>query len=544
MAQIKKSQEPIILLLLLIILIIISYTGVTESISVVKYHLHWDIGKLIENYNLFLYAPKDFFLNTLPLHQGDGQAGWRTIFYLLPLFICIKLFGGLSLKAVYLFTITTSIFFLLFFYLWVKKFWSKKVAFFATFFLGYSAIFQEIARSGSYISFSILFAIILIFYSYNCLNNGKILSYFFLGILTGIAMYGYGTLRCLFLVVCICIMFERSCFSRKRLALFFIGLILVILPGIILTINKLNPEYSNLHSLFFDEELFTVGRFPLSELKQNVVCFLNRISGGPQIILPIITNNFHAHFLNRLLIAPFVIGVIAGLKRKNDYKHLLLILSLAIYLTPLITTNSGYSQARRSLLYIIPTYLFIGLGVDKAIVFINSLSSIFFKRALQLFLLSGIIFIAISEVFYTNKYIINANRDLGLLKFADNIKKFETGENLYYLETINTMSVYVYTNEGIILEVALMSGKDTHPNVVIIKDLNEIPRQLKSFYLVKSPYISQQEYGGLCKKYFMNYKLLCASPVLNYLNYSDRGLQSKFPEDMFFNLYFIVRQSS
>lgn len=543
---IKETRETIIMFFLLLLLIVVSYANIDESISVVKYHLHWSMSSLTKNYDLYLHSYKDFLLNTLMFHTGGGSAGWKTAFYLLPLFTFTKLFGGLSLYNIYLFTITTSIISLLLFYYWIRKFWGREVAFFSAFFLGYSAVFQEIARSGSYISFSVIFAVIWIIFLYRCSKNKSTLSYFLLGVLTGITWYGYGTLRCLTLVACAYILLSSPEKRAKKFMLFLMGMLIIIAPGIILKLKTVNlQEYKEpFHRLFFDRENIR----SLKELGQNIGYFLNRFLGGRQIMEPLITNNCHAHFLNRLLVIPLVAGIVRALKSRRDRKYLLLIvLSLAVYLTPLlITSSAGYRQARRSLLYVIPTYLFIGLGMDGIFIFVKSLSHIIFKRILQLLIFSVIIFIIISEFLFVNTHIIRGNRDLGILKFAKAINTLGIEGEVYYFELdvplegkMRDVSTYRFTRESDILRVALMNSRGNFPRLVKINGLTEINPSLKSFYLVKSPLIAEEEFAALCNKNALSFTLLIDSSVFNF------KLTKKNPKlkDRFFKLYFIARQT-
>jgi hypothetical protein len=544
--QNSKNIEKIILFVLLLFLAVISYVGVDESVSVVKYHFIFRIDLLVKNYNLYLHSLKDLFANTLLVYRGDSAAQWSTPFHIFPLFIFSDMLGGLSLRNIYLFTITTSLILILLFYYWIKKYWNSEIAFFATFFLGFSAIFQEFSRSGSYISSSIMFALIWIIYIYKCLNYEKAQPYFFLGLLTGTAMYGYGMLRSLFLVACVQIFLSRRGLRSKRFLLFFLGTAILILPGIILKINTVDfKNCKDYFHLFFDP----ANVHSLKELSVNLGNFSNRILGGNQIIEPYITNNFHAHFLNRLLVIPFIVGVVHAFRCKKEAKYrLLLIISFAIYFTPLFTAKAGYAEARRSLLYVIPTYLFIGFGINGMLDFIKSLPSIISKQLLHFFILCGFVFIIFSESHYINYYILRNNRDLGILRFANNIKKLIAKGNLYYLEAEPNsidikkrkrfFSVYKGGKESNILEVALMDGKNNSFRLMPITDSRQIDLGPESFYLAKSPMITKEEFESLCKRNGFICRLIEETPVINFPS------NSIFyrPRDVSFKLYFISRQ--
>jgi hypothetical protein len=155
---------------------------------------------------------------------------------------------------------------------------------------------------------------------------------------------------------------------------------------------------------------------------------------------------------------------------------------------------------------------------------------------MRLVILSGFIFIIFGESLYINNYILKNNRDLGILKFASAINKFGIRDDLYYLSADLPLSLYRFTEEKAILQVALEDNGASSFELLEIKDLEEIPFKLNDFYLAKSPYISQEEFDTLCKRHLLTYKLLIES---NIINFPENRPQSN---DVYIKMYFLKRQ--
>ena len=537
---IKEIIEIAVLFFLLFLLVKISYSNIHESLSVIKYHLQWHTHSLLKNYDFFLHSHNKFLLNTLQFPKGGGADGFVSAFYLLPLFIFSKLFGGLSLTVMYLFTVTSSIILLVLFYYWIRKFWDKETAFFAAFFLGYSAIFQEIARSGTYISFSLLFAIIWIIYLYKISEKMTVTSYFPLGVLTGIGFYGYGLLRGLFLVACLYIILSKDGRNGKKFLLFLTGMMIVIIPGVALKISMTGfARYKDNPILFFfdKEYIRTSGDFV-----RNIGLFWDRMLGGRQVIEPLLYNNSHAPFLDRLLVLPFLIGIAHALKKRHERRFLLLlVISLVIYLTPLLFTSSlGYREARRSLMYVIPTYIFIGFGMSAIFNFVGSLSGRIYKYLLRLVIFGGIAFIMFNNFLYFNKYIISSRRDIGILNLADQINNSKISGGVYYFERVRRVqtvlvgSLYMWELESEVLRLSMMGGMNGSLKIWDIGSFEQIKPGSKNFYLIKSPYIPEPRFETLCKQYHLSSKLLMISPITERTHHRS--------PDNSFRLYYVTKE--
>ncbi|MFH1800148.1 MAG: glycosyltransferase family 39 protein [Candidatus Omnitrophota bacterium] len=539
--------EIIVLLILFLLLATISYSRIDESMSVVKYHLQSGFPSFINGFYDFQHSPGAFLACTLTLPQGNSADYGAAAFYLIPLFAFSKLFGGLSLGTMCLFTVTSSLVLLLVLYGWIRKYWGREVAFFAVFFLGYSAVFQEIARSGSYISFNVAFAAFWIFCLYEISKSRRSWPYLFLGVLTGAAFYVYGASRCLFLVACAHLILLTNDSRGRKFLWFFCGMSASIFPGILLKICTVKTSYHGLHRLwlFFDES--HVNGF--EELKLNLGSFLNRMLGGEQRIEPIVANDFHAHFLNRFLVIPLLAGMVHAFRRRNESKYALLWLtSLVIYLIPVfIASSPGYFEARRSLLYVIPTCVFVGFGTVELINFVRSVPNVFFKRVLWAVFFAGILWIVSSEFMYFHGRILRSSRDLGLLEFARKIDKAEIHGEIHYLQarsvdlSPNQISIYEVSPEPPILQIALMRGGKSLSQVVDMNDWTTVDLKSKAFYLVKSPLISQKEFDRLCLENGLHYELLVQSPVINW----PRSKSPKLPKlrDAAFKLYCIKKAS-
>ncbi len=511
------------LISLFVFLCIFSLSNIEESISLVKYHSITGISFLTENYQLFLHSPGDFVIRTVGLQTGDCEGGWRTLWYLGPLFVFSTLLGGLTLRNIYLFTITGSLAGLIFFYCWLRKTWGERVAFFAVFMFGFSAVFQEIARSGSYISFGVAVTIAWSFFLYESCVWKKALPFLGMGILTGLTWYGYGPLRSLFLVFCIFFGFYKAERKPKKFLFFLMGFFLMLLPGVFLKVAAVdwNCYREPLRELFFDQE--NISGF--SSLAKNAGYFLDRISGGAQMIEPPLSNNVHAHFLNRLLLLPFVLGAIRAWQNRRDSRYLLLLLlSLLIYLPPLLFTSSrGYVFARRSLLYVVPTYLYVGLGMEQIVIFVQKVSAGWIRQGLRVIFAAGIIFVLCGEFSYFHSYIINHRRDLGLLSFAEAIRQRGLKGDLFYFEPdippggwTKDISVYNFSRESDILQLVLMRPRVESPQVKSLTPATGIQDAVGGGYLLRSPLIAPEQLEDICQQNGLMCEPILESPLINW----------------------------
>lgn len=543
----RKLSELLLFFLLLLPIMVMSYAHIEESVSVIKYHFHWDIHKLIQNYRLYHFSFKSFLLKTLSFHQGNCQSGWNTAYYLLPLFTFLKIAGGLSLRNLYLFTITASIISLFLFYYWASKYWNARTAFFTTFFLGYSAVFQEFARSGSYISYSILIAFAWIIVMYICSDTKKLTPYLFLGIFTGLAMYGYGMLRGLIFVPIYILSFRKD-INNKKWFLFLAGCMILILPGVILKIKSSFTGFNHkLLLLFFDgENIFYKGRF-LMEFQMNIKYFFNRILGGAQLIEPLCANNHHAHFLNRILTLPFFIGLLQAIKYRREKRYnLMLMLSIFIFFVPMLLTGSiGYREARRSVLYVIPIYLYIGIGTETIFNFISSVKNRIARQISFWGIICVILVIIGSEVLYVKSFILNNTRDVGVLAFAKATREQGVKGDIYYFEPDGKdkpqFKIYAFTDLAI-LELALMRNKNDPFALINIRDLGEVDKGLKDFYaIIKSYVISEDEFRQLCQSHNLYSQRLVVSKLTFGSSQLWRGA-SRVSNNSFLILFRVSRQ--
>ena len=534
------NGEMIPLALLLGLVAIISYVHIGQSISLGKYHLQWGINNLLSNYDLFHHSFKEFLFRTSVLHPGNSESEWHTISFLLPLFVFSDLIGGLSLKTICLFTVTGSLIFLSLFYGWIKEFWGKPTALWAAFFLGFSSIFQEIARSGSYDAVSLLIAIGWCFYLFRLGNGEKLMPYFIWGLLTALTWYGYGILRSLTLIALAQVLLSKILKKKQALGLFLLGMMLVLIPGFLIKIwvegIDLNHYHAPAYTLLIDRESAFGWNFEtmVKEVLINVKVFAQRMLGANQLLEPVFINRTHAPFWDHLLLIPLLIGVWQTIKRKEYYPNqLLVILSFFIFLAPcLLTSSKGFEEARRSLLYIIPGYCFIGLGTKEILQWINNFKNVQIKNAINIIFFGIVFIIVIIEFSFVQSYIISSNRDFGMIEFAHQINKIHSVRYIYYLEhstsnsahdypdnhlikPLDRQSIYRFADESELLRVALMQkGKiDYHVKSGTAPD--QVPFLPNTYYVVKSPCVSFEEFDNWCVLNHLKAKTLITSNVQN-----------------------------
>jgi len=510
--------EKIMLTALFLLIAWISFFHVDQSITVIKYNFYYKIANLSKNYSLYHHSFKDFLLQTSAFHPGGSDAGWRTVFYLLPLFLFCDLLGGLSLKTICFFTVTSSLFMLFLFYRWMLKQWGKEAAFLGTLFFGLSAVFQEIARSGSYISYSIFMAMAWALLLFECAKNGKPVLYGMLGLFTGFIYYGHALLRSSPLIVLIQVLLQPG---RKMLsiALFLMGMTIIVAPGVLVLLLHLKDYHDSLHVLFVNKEnIFDWTKGNLNsfsgELFRNLTIFIKRMLGGQQHLEPVMGYVPHAGLFHPLLVLALIIGFVKTLRscRQPSYQSLL-ILSSVIYVTPLLTSSMGYNDVRRALLYVIPSYCFIGLGMKEILEWMRRLPEVATKRIL-IFLMTGLMgWVIISEMIFVHRHILTSGRDPGLLAFADKIKGINTCGTIYYLEK---QSLYILTPESDILTIALMqNGKSCYEVRGIFSPDTKLVLSDRNNFLVKNPFITDKQFNSWCDYQKFICKPIFESP-LNY----------------------------
>jgi len=471
------------------------------------------------SYFLYHHYFNFFIFQTTAFHNGNSSMGSHSAIYLIPLFAFCDLLGGLSLKTMFLFTITTSLICLLLFYGWLLKNWGKKCAFWGTLFFGYSAVFQEFARSGSYLSYSILLTMIWILFFYKCAQMANPSLYGVFGFLTGLTWYGYGVMRGLFLAA-----LAQIFLSKKRKfstsLLFLTGMMLVIIPSIIILYKNLSINHSlyhgAFHSLFIDKENildWNKGNLQsiVIEFFRNLEIFVRRMLGGDQIIEPLVKDKFHAHFLSSLLVVPMLIGIGFAFKFKKDLKNkLLLLTSFIIYTLPLLSSSIGYDDARRSLLYVLPTYCFIGIGMDIILKWLSNINKNSVKYFVSVLLIGAFAFIIFTEMKFVFQRIMVPGRDPGLLAFSQQIKDSNISGVLYYMED---NSVYFPVKESDVLKLALMTNGQLPVEIEDFPTDTGLAHLPKNFYFVKSPLIPDSIFKGWCAYHGLKIIPLIESPV-------------------------------
>lgn len=540
--KVQKIASPLIIALFIILLLVLSYSRVEDSFSFVKYHFKSKLNDLLPNYSLYHHSLGEFLLRTSSFPLGNSASGWDTVLYLFPLFVFSDLLGGLSLKSMYLFTITTSLIFLFYFYCWVRRFWGKEAAFYAAFFLGFSSIFQEFARSGSYITYGLLIAIIWIIYFFGFKIERNLEDYFLLGLITGLTWYGYGTLRCLTLIALLYIGMQKGSF--KKIGLFILGIVAVILPGLLIKFQFHNIK--NYHGpflwLIFDKESsfsplnWNFNDF-ISVIFNNLNILFNVLLGGCPVFEPGVIDNAHAAFWNQWLIIPLLLGfkTLYQLKDRSSLR-LWLLLIFIIFLTPcLLTSSVGYIAARRSLLYVIPSYALIGLGIKEIFIWIGNIQRRLPKALITfIFVFICSIFIS-SEQNFIDNHILNVKaRDVGMIEFAQKIKQADYGGPIYYLEERPTLralreGIYRFSLESDIMRVVMLEHGQERS--IQSKNLNN-GLDNEEGYIVKSPLIPQGIFESWCKRNELENRLLLESPV--YL-FQSAGYEP-------FKLYFVRKE--
>jgi len=511
---------------LFILVSCISFYHVSQSISVTKYLLYMGMTDMVNSYYLYHHSFRDFFFQTGVFHPGNSESGWRTFFYLYPLFVYCDLLGGLSFERLYYFTIISSLCALILFYWWVRRIAGREAAWWMFYFFGLSSIFQEFARSGSYDIFSLLVAIAWIMYFFQFLNEEKpFREYLIFGLLTGGVWFYYGMLRTFFLAVLVHILFTKD---KRRNAFFFLsGMGLVIAPSI----GLLMWQHSAGANAYIDREnIFNVVNHHLSDflmvIHNNVIIFLNRMFGEYDHIEMIHLDRIHAHFHHPLLSIPLIVGICVTLRRKTTQLPFLVLIFL-IYLTPMMTSSWGFYEARRSVLCLIPNYFFIGIGMKEIFLEVQRVFNRHLRRLLFSIIFGCIFIICYQEVSFFKTHILNATRDPGLLKLSDDIKKNHFSGKLLYLEE---KTYYLDTPGSDMLRISLLQNGKCIPDVVGLELADVVPKGLNQFYIVISPEISQKVFLKWCIENKIDPgKIVYQEPLVNMPNAMNKGA--------FFRLY-------
>jgi len=511
----RDLVEIFVLIALFLLLSVFSLTHVDKSILVVKYLFQYNIQYLPQNYFKYHHAFSEFLFQTCIFHQGNSEAGWKTAFFLWPLFVFCDALGGLTLTNICLFTVITSLLTLILFYWWVRKNWGPQAAFWGAGFFGFSAVFQEFARSGSYDAYSILTAMLWIMLFFYCAQKATALSYGVLGFFTGLSWYGYSMLRTFIVAALIEIFYfaKRRCLSGS---LFLAGVFLWIIPGVIILLQVLHRYHfhGTLGVLMVDKEnIFSIvkgdvhGFFEV--IFHNFVNFFKRLLGFNDLMDCPSNNQAHAHFLNHLLVIPMILGFISVWKRRKEISgRLLIMLSAVIFLTPLFTSSWANNEARRFLFYVLPVYCLIGIGMREIFLWRDSIKREDARSMAGIWIALCVSFVLLSEIQFSNKVILSGQRELGLADFADKLNERQESATIVYLEKKQD-SFYYFSNEGYLLR--LLLEKNGRHNYEVKETLLDTPLDPSpTFYIVKSPMITNKEFRFWCQ----NNRLVCGHSVL------------------------------
>lgn len=495
-----------VLLALFTIVIFISCVNLESSLSLFKYHFMIGIEDLTMNHILFHTERGEFFRQTLSFNEGDTESGWRTAYHLVPLFLFLEMIGGLSIRNLYIYTTVISLLSLILFYCWSFKFWGREVAFFGTVLIGFSSCFQEIARSGTYHAPSLFLALSWILCMHICLNSRRSLHFLVLGMVTGLMVYYYALLRFMVIIPLSALFIVKRLFDKRAL-LFLAGILLFLLPGVIF-------DTGHRTSLLDEETFFKLpNTVLLKELGLNIVALFSKFLGDEQYVPGPLARFFHAPLLNRILVPPFLIGFLHLINnRKSDRHWLMLLISFSIFIPPLFSTNDGYIEARRSLLSIVPIYLFVGIGVSRIFYLLNRIQRKTRKKLLYVTVAFVLVIACAWEVMYSATKIWPGGRDIGLLDFGKKIETMGLSGEIYYLNPEDQFSAYLHQTEGAILRLILSPGK-LRIKVREVFDFGGAAARLSRFYVVKSPLILPSEFDRICRKDNCTYRLLAKNPV-------------------------------
>lgn len=443
-----------------------------------KYISERGIESLYKNYDLFSENFHAFLTNTISLHPGNTRSGWRSFYYLLPLFLYLKIAGGLSLQNLYFFNFIISAVTVILFYKLCDRHFGREVANFSTLLVVFSSWFSEFAMSISYHTFTIMIAAILITLMFDCLNNAKLSTYLFLGIVSGLSLYYYGPIRFLLPVVLI-LLFYKNKYPYKSRIYFCAGFFLLLIPSLLGNYDDIRLfDRENIY--FYTEPGFEKPFF--LRWVDNLRIYASILSGR-QI------DPLHAALINKILVIPLMIGTLAVLKKWKDKSYrLLLMIAVAITLLPVFTTFAHW-QPRRFALYVIPIYMFIGIGLYYIIRYISSIKRKVLKVALYSFIVSMLVYIIAHEMLYVRVNIYTPKRDIGFIDLGLKISKSFVRGPLFYLR--ETPYRLCEADGGAYLLMLVLKNTKSDYKITQISNLADIEIQ-DEVYIIKSPFISEK----------------------------------------------------
>ena len=493
--------------------------NIRDNLSVTQFLSERWINNLIDNYRYFKNSFFQFVINTIPLHEGDSNSGWRSFYYLLPLFVVSKLNGGLNLTNLHLFVYFNSVIFLFLFYYFLKEYCGSTAANIGIYFFVFSAFFQNFARSFSYHIPSLLVAMVLIIFIFKFQNMSHRNSFFFLGLVSGISWYYYGPLRFLF-PVAIWVVSKRIKLFFKFGFYFCLGLGIIILPGLVMAII-------NKGSVFDQENIF------YTEPGYNKVFYLAWLDNIKSFLSVSMGNKFvdgDSSLINKILFFPFIIGVVHTIINfRNKFHKLLILLTIAICVFPIFLTSFHY-QIRRYILHCIPFYIFIGIGGSRIASYLRVKNN-FFKKiflCIVIFLLIGIV---LSESTSLACNVWQKRSDKDILRFGRFMREYAFYNNtpIFYLQE-NPHKLAERDYEADLLSLILRE-KNPASNVININGLYSINSIPPAFYIATSPFIDEKSFLLECKEKDLSSRLVLLCSYGGKLGIINKD----------FRLYFVIK---
>lgn len=422
----------------------VSFYDLGASISFRKYFLFMRIDPFLGFFDLFKADFFSYFKNTMTWHQGDSESGLVTFIFSFPFYVlasCLKRFDVILLNA-YSSALMLGALVCLYFYL--RKYFGATVAFLSSFTLGLSSCFQELARCGNYHSLTIFAAVGIIFLFYEVLfRERSIIKLLFLAVLLGLGVYSYGVIRPLigFIAVYVLMLPSKKLGVDRKIDF---TVLLLCIAGIGLFYKCISYYEGHWFYRFFDEEFITNNDYGFVEigrdLVRNLYVAIKRLLGFEQVLWKCFVvpwkNDYHAPFLHFLLFLPMCIGMIkVWFNRANKKFFVFMLISIVIVVPMLFTTKSGYAQARRSLLYILPIYTFVGIGLASCLHLLCSCLHSRLRRIFGILLMVALLSCVVSsEIDYIFKRICSSDRDSGVYEFSQDVKSYYKGKQyLFYV---------------------------------------------------------------------------------------------------------------
>ena len=499
-----------IVIIFFILLVSLNYRN---FLTVNKYLSEFGIKKLFTNYHLFLTDFPSFLTKTISLHEGDTQSAWSSFYFLLPLFLFLKSTGGLCLKNLYFFNFAVSIANLVVFYKVCEYAFKRQVAQISVLYLVFSAWFFEFTMSYSYCNLTFLISLILIYVMFRCLKEQKIINYLFLGVVIGVSMYFYGTIRYLWLPV-VMLIFNRKFNSIPRIIYFLIGLT----PLLVFSLSG-----TNFKKLFDEENIFwaadpgAIYSSWLLRLSDNLKSVFKAFAGG-YIEIP------HAHLMNALLVVPFIWGMVWIIKKRkiNSY-NLLLWIFIAITVLPAFITYA-HTQPRRFVLYPVPMYMLIGIGMRQLVKRACHINMKMLRILSICLILCASVYIIMSEFNFIRSSMTTNKRDFGFIKLSKELSTSLIHGKIYYLQEVpHRLYGDPYDCEKYLLMLALGDYRSDF-SVTQINSLDNLAFE-KEIYIVKSPLIQEDYFQDILHKQGFSFKELFASPFSGNFIDSDNGFR-------------------